>query len=112
LLEVLYVELPQSTARGDRALVDVPGAAHDGVISGEHGIEVLAVDVVEAGAALAYPSLGDERPEEQGRLRLRRVELSSVVPGCARHEHSLAGLDLLEQLPREQWHAEHVHETE
>ena len=102
----------EQRSRANRATVDVAWAADDCVIRIEDGVEVVAIDVVEAGARLTRPTLGDERAEEQRFLALGSSEPVLVIAIHPRHQHAIAGSDLVEALPEEQRHADHVDEAE
>ncbi len=67
-IEVVDVELVKQAARGDLSRIHVSRSTHDCVIGGQHTVEEILVDVVESGARLADPALGDKRPEEQCEL--------------------------------------------
>ena len=105
----------QHAARGYAARRDVSGAADHRVIRGQDFAKELFVHVVETGALLANPTLGDESPGENRQLSLgvrKRVAIAPLLLDGARDEHPVAGLYLLEQLPEQQRDSGHVDETE
>src|SRR5262249_11508345 len=97
---VLNVELVQAASRADRALVDETRPADNVVVSSEHCVEEVPVDVVEAGSPLAHPAFGNESAEEKRFCCVGGIQLVvNTVPRRPRNEDAVAALDLLQELP-------------
>src|SRR3954454_19840902 len=109
---VVDVELPERGSRGDPATRDVARAADHVVIGIGNGRKEIEVDVVEAGTLGRYEPLGDERAEQQRLVPRAIIERGLDRPRCARDQHALTGLDLLEQLPERHRDALEIHEAE
>ena len=88
-------------------------AADEGVVGIDNGVEVLPVGVVEARPAIAHPALGDECTQEERLPPLPQLEpVVPAVPIHSREQHPVSGPDLVQPLPEEQRHADHVDEAE
>ena len=95
----------------NRPAVDVAAATDNGVVCIENHVEVVAVDVIEATTVRAEPALRHERAQKKRFLLLAAEDPILVCAVHAREQNAVAGSNLVEPLPEQQRHADHVDEA-
>jgi hypothetical protein len=102
----------QQRAGGDLAVGGVPTPADQQVVGLDDLVEEVPVQVVEAGPLRRRVALADERAEQHRREAVRLAQRLDLGRRTAVEHDPVAGQDLLEQLPQQHRHAEHVHQAQ